>query len=300
MSRIENLFNILEDVTSTYAMVIAEMVIGNSEGPKGYERFKPLPYSDSKQRHVIVYAKIFNDDEAGAIQEYHKAGKDLDVIIQKSKSNGKVESAAGVLWNVSTDSLVKVPGNDEKIFSLGMCSNKLLKNWGILVSSTLVLGQVSGGIPKGNQQVGPPPVSSVPFIDKVVPAEPPKLATSTPTRAAGSGVVNQDLHIHSMILVKWRKLFKEQGNRTGMQITKSPNRDEILKDLEKLKNFYGFVDSRNDGVNIFVPIEKISPTQFIGSVVEFRRFNDSIFINDNSKADANAYNSNINVLQLIK
>ena len=46
-------------MTRYFSIVVCTAVLGNSRGPKGFDRVKPLPYADPKRRHAVVYAQNF-------------------------------------------------------------------------------------------------------------------------------------------------------------------------------------------------------------------------------------------------
>lgn len=61
-----------------WCIVVAEMVIGKSIGPKGFSRYKPHEYFDSHSNHPIVYYKTYRMNKSDIEKECDKVRKFME------------------------------------------------------------------------------------------------------------------------------------------------------------------------------------------------------------------------------
>ena len=119
-----------------YAILIFERVIGKSKGPKGYDRFKPIPYRDASQEHYILYAMTFEGTHGEIRNEYENVQRDMLRIIRKTGKGDdpkKVNVIAfdDAVHNITTDETATgtaAPFNEPKL----KVDNSSLTYWGVL------------------------------------------------------------------------------------------------------------------------------------------------------------------------
>lgn len=61
-----------------WCIIVGEMVIGKSIGPKGFSRHKPLEYLDSHSNHPIVYYKTYKTNKDGIQKECDNVRKFME------------------------------------------------------------------------------------------------------------------------------------------------------------------------------------------------------------------------------
>ena len=122
-----------------YMIIIGEIVTGKSKGPKGFERFKPIKYSDGSQEHTIVYHYVWDadvsEDEAWKyFSEVMSVMRGVALSLRKTNT-GEICTYDMVLFNITDD---VVTSANKKIPCTGsggnfvMITGALLRAWRLI------------------------------------------------------------------------------------------------------------------------------------------------------------------------
>lgn len=154
------------------AVVVVGMFRGKSKGPRGFERFKPIKYSNANDNHPIVYAKVFPSVKAATIAA-KKATDEMRTISMSHYGGGYIKSYDVVVHDIDNDSTVS---GDSHLLTSDTMSNDLLNSWGILSMQS-----------DSNAPVDDEPTSAEPAAE-MMPTELPTVAPPQgPSPATGSG-----------------------------------------------------------------------------------------------------------------
>ena len=141
-----------------FVILVAEKVSGKSKGPNGYSRFKPVPYAQAGNVHLILYAMVYSVTHEGVLsvskqitQEFNRIQNEMDSILAVMPTGGTyVQGYMIVLWDLNkmaatrriinnwSGIIVKKGGsvdlkldNGPTMFNVDL-SNKVLEDWGVI------------------------------------------------------------------------------------------------------------------------------------------------------------------------
>jgi len=140
-----------------FVILVAEKVSGKSKGPNGYSRFKPVPYAQAGNVHLILYAMVYSVTHEGVLsvskqitQEFNRIQNEMNSILAVMTTGGTyVQGYMIVLWDLNematgvaksnwSGIIVKKGGyvdlkldNGPTMFNVDL-SNKVLEDWGVI------------------------------------------------------------------------------------------------------------------------------------------------------------------------
>jgi len=87
----------------THLVVVFEEVIGKSRGPKGFKRYKPVPYDNSNYNHVIVYAKMYTQPDIR--EELLRVRREMRAISEKNNDTYNVVEHCVIAQDILSESI---------------------------------------------------------------------------------------------------------------------------------------------------------------------------------------------------